>query len=293
MKGKRFFSTFLAMALVATSVPMNASAATNLALNKSAVASSYEEESTSAAKAVDGDLSTRWGTSQDKAAGEYIEVDLGSEQQISEIVIRFERSDESQNILGYHVDFDGETVYTKSTKASQVEKIKLSETKTAAKVRVTIDDANAGTINWVNVGINEIEIYAEAAGLSLNEVVSAVEAIENTVIETDTLVLPEVPEGYKIELNGVDFEQIVRDDLSINRPLIDKEVQISYKVTNIENEESVITDDIAYLVKGEYVQEEGKNEKPAVRPQRLFGQHSADQGHGLYAGHSRYAARRQ
>ena len=59
---------------------------------------------TSPAKAVDGDMATRWGTAQNKADNEWIEIDLDGEKTVRQININFERTDEAQNILSYKID---------------------------------------------------------------------------------------------------------------------------------------------------------------------------------------------
>ena len=48
----------------------------NLALKGTAAASEAEADSTSAAKAIDGNKGTHWGTSQNKVTNEWIEVTL-------------------------------------------------------------------------------------------------------------------------------------------------------------------------------------------------------------------------
>ncbi len=50
----------------------------NLALKGTAAASEAEADSTSAAKAIDGNKGTHWGTSQNKVTNEWIEVTLRS-----------------------------------------------------------------------------------------------------------------------------------------------------------------------------------------------------------------------
>ena len=137
----------------------------NLALNKPVNASSFEVQSTDPAKVVDGNMATRWGTAQNKADNEWVEVNLEEEKEIQQINIHFERTDEGQNILGYKVELEQNgtyiEVYKKIEKAKQNEKIVLDKVKTASKVKVTILNADKGTLNWKNVGINEIEIYSD------------------------------------------------------------------------------------------------------------------------------------
>lgn len=63
--------TLLSMSL--TGVTAAQASDDNLALNQTVTASSYEVATTAPEKAVDGDLGTRWGTAQNKAANEWID----------------------------------------------------------------------------------------------------------------------------------------------------------------------------------------------------------------------------
>ena len=103
MKKKKDMKKPLLAAVLACSmvqipaIPVAAAAPENLALNQTVTASSYEQptnnpEKTSPSKAVDGDLTTRWGTAQNLAANEWINVNLGSSKQIQQININFERT---------------------------------------------------------------------------------------------------------------------------------------------------------------------------------------------------------
>ena len=146
----------------------------NLALNKNVVTSNHENETFVGSNAVDGDKSTRWSTGQNKAAGEYIEINLDGVKDVKQINIFFERSDADQNILSYKVELYEDNayqkVYEKNSKAKQEEVIILDRVHHASKVKVTILDANGGTINWKNVGISEIEVYAKDVVEAENDV---------------------------------------------------------------------------------------------------------------------------
>ena len=166
---KKLLAFVLAAAMMLSIVPARAYAADNenLALGKTVTVSSYEDGTEfDGSKIVDGSRETtsRWGTGQNAAAGEWAEIDLGEATAIQQIDIYFERSDAAQNILSYQVEFyAGETyttVYTKSERASQHEQIVLDEAQQAEKVKITVLDADGGTLNWVNVGITEVELYA-------------------------------------------------------------------------------------------------------------------------------------
>lgn len=183
MKKKQVVSGLLASVMIANIAlvdmgPVQAAERLNLAEGCKVTASSYEVSDTidtSPAKAVDGDMTTRWGTAQNKADNEWIEIDLDGEQTVRQININFERTDAAQNILSYKVELEENgkyaEVFKKETKAKQKEVIQLDKAHKATKVKVTILSANQGTINWKNVGINEIEVYGEEQD---------VEAAENT-----------------------------------------------------------------------------------------------------------------
>lgn len=86
--------------------PVYAVENSNLAKGCTVNASSYEVDSTSPSKAVDGDTKTRWGTAQNKADNEWIEINLGGEKTVRQININFERTDDAQNILGYKIELE-------------------------------------------------------------------------------------------------------------------------------------------------------------------------------------------
>ncbi len=137
----------------------------NLALNKE-VTTSDAETAFPGSNAVDGNKTTRWGTNKNKANGEYIEINLDGIKDVRQINIFFERTDENQNILSYKIElYEGDNtyhkVYEKTSKAKQEEAVVLEQTHQASKVKITILDANGGTINWKNIGINEIEVYSK------------------------------------------------------------------------------------------------------------------------------------
>ncbi len=154
--------TLLSMSL--TGVTAAQASDDNLALNQTVTASSYEVATTAPEKAVDGDLGTRWGTAQNKAANEWIEVGFGGTKTVKQINIDFERKDADQNITSFKVELkQGDTytkVYQKDTRAKQQEIILLDQAQQASAVKVTVLSADGGTMNWVNVGINEISVYS-------------------------------------------------------------------------------------------------------------------------------------
>ena len=133
---------------------------------------------------------------------------------------------------------------------------------------ITLCEFAATASSYNNVSIAELEVYSERHE-EAPDLDSVAEGIQGETIETDVDVLPmpEVPEGYSVELNGADFEQIVSKDGEIIHPLTDKTVQISYIVTEEATGNTKETADIPYVIKGQYVQEEGMNAKPSIIPE--------------------------
>lgn len=284
MKKKKDMKKPLLAAVLACSmvqipaIPVAAAAPENLALNQTVTASSYEQptnnpEKTSPSKAVDGDLTTRWGTAQNLAANEWINVNLGSSKQIQQININFERTDDAQNILGYKVEIaNGNDTYTeiyrKEEKAKQKEVIKLTSPVSATDVKVSILSADAGTINWVNVGINEIEIYGSINNdYSLSDVAGMITGGTTIAADVADFPMPTVPEGFNIRINGADFEQIISRDGKIVHPLTDKTVKVSYVITKEETGEELVTDDFTYTIAGQHTTNAAKNTKPSIIPE--------------------------
>ena len=246
-------------------------ASTNIALGKPATASNVEAgTSYTADKAVDGGTSgsSRWATDQN-VVDPWIEIDLDDGSLVKQINIIFERTDANQNILGFQVEAyaDGaySTIYTHdSGRAKQQEKIILDSAVTADKLKFTFTEYDAGqNPAWACVSLYEIEVYS-AETVSLGDVAQNLSAMAGTVITGDTLPLPEVPAGITVEINGADFEQIIAKDGTVHHPLTDKEVSVSFEISD--GSKSVLTADIPVTVKGLNTQG-GGNTKPVVIPE--------------------------
>ena len=133
-----------------------------------------------------------------------------------------------------------------------------------------------GNAGYNNISISEIEVYSNEQASQPEEptLESVTASIKGQTVERDVdrLELPAVPEGYIIESNGADFEQIVGkagEDgfLPVIHPLTDKTVKISFNVTEEATGETKNTGDLDFLVKGMHTQEEGKNAKPVIIPE--------------------------
>lgn len=244
-----------------------------------------------AANANDGDASTRWASRYPTSnAGEketqldtnpWLQADFEKATQIQHIKVKFFRRNaapEPSNVTQFSImykDAAGNELYAEENISRSGDNLEVSVALDSPIVATSIRICDIETVEgatWNNIGIAELEAYSnviEAGSVtSLDDVVEQLESISGAVVEAsaDTFVLPEVPEGYEIALNGADFEQIIGDNLTVVHPLTDKTVQVSYKVTETATNETAITDDITYLVEGKNTQAEG-NAKPVVIPE--------------------------
>ncbi|MBQ4551177.1 MAG: discoidin domain-containing protein [Oscillospiraceae bacterium] len=240
----------------------------NIALNKPATASNVEGgTSFTADKAVDGSTTTRWATDQN-VTNPWIEIDLDDGSVIKQINIMFERAGANQNILDFIIEAEVngtyQTIYDHDgTRSDQRLTIVLDEAVTADKMKLTVTSYDGGTAGWASVSIIEIEVYS-AESVSLGDIAASLNAMAGTVVEGNTLPLPEVPAGITVEVNGADFEQIIAKDGSVHKPLTDKTVNVSFNVSDGTN--TTLTADIPFTVKGQFAANEG-NAKPNVIPE--------------------------
>ena len=240
----------------------------NLALNRPATCSDVESgTSFTADKAVDGSTTTRWATNTG-VVNPWIEIDLDDGSVLKQFNIMFERSGANQNILDFYIEVENngawETIFDyEGDRPAQRLKIVLPEAVTADKMKLTVTQYDGGTSNWASVSIWEIEAYS-AEFKSLADVATELDALAGTIVEGDKLELPAYP-GVTVEMNGADFEEVIGKDLTVHKPLTDKTVNVSFKVSDDSN--STLTADIPVIVKGLYEQAEGMNAKPTVIPE--------------------------
>ena len=141
-----------------------------------------------------------------------------------------------------------------------------------------VEVTDASTSGYNNISIDEVEIYSNVQGgetpqgeATLDSVVASIHGAEIASDVTE-YTLPTVPEGFTIESNGADFEQIVgkakeNGKLPVIHPLEDKTVKISFNVTDTKTNQTKNTGDLDFVVKGKHTPAEGKNAKPVVIPE--------------------------
>ncbi len=252
----------------------------NVALGKSAVASSEEASSVTASNAVDGDRTSRdsrWGSAMGDGP-HWIYVDLGSVMDVQTVRIYWE----NRKATDYEIqiaeelsdpmsDEDWETVasFTESP-SSTTDSIELDQVYQARYVRLYISDFTSTDPDsgetYNTVSIYEMEIYGGTPAIALSDIGDMI-TVETPSIDDDSLTvnLPEI-EGYTVTYNGTDLEQVVDDDLTIYHPVVDKEVNVSFKIVDDETEEYEFKE-IAVTIPGENQTGEGDNAAPEILPE--------------------------
>ena len=91
--------------------------------------------------------------------------------------------------------------------------------------------------------------------------------VETPTADSEKLVvnLPEI-EGYTVTYNGTDLEQVIGRDLTIYQPVVDKTVNVSFKIVDDETQDYEFKE-IPVTVPGQYTSEEGYNAAPEVLPE--------------------------
>ena len=252
----------------------------NVALKGTAVASSREDDSVKAANAIDGDVSSwdsRWGSGT-KGAPEWIYVDLGSNKDVKTIRVFWQNRKATSYRIQLAMDGSNPSkesswtdAYTNNDRpASTTDTITLNDTQQARYVRLyidsfTSDDPDGGTA-WNSVSIYELEVYGGTPAISMGDIGNMI-TVEEPTSDTDQLVvnLPKV-KGYTVTYNGTDLEQVIDDDLTIYHPIVDKEVNVSFKIVNDKTEDYEFKE-IAVTVPGTDQSDAGDNAAPAVLPE--------------------------
>lgn len=261
--------------------PNGQNSQTNVALHKTAVASSIEANSVRAELAVDGDSTShnsRWGSNVGNGP-DWIYVDLGNTLKVRTVKLFWENrkaTSYSIQIAQEGADLSSsdawQTVYESGRPETVNEKIELDETYKARYVRLYIpghssEDPDGGTA-WNTVSIYEMEVY----GGILKAVQTPEEALQAVSVDQpakgDTrlnVTLPEVV-GITVTYNGTDLEQVIDRELNIHTPIVDKQVKVSFKAVNDTTGEYKFRE-VTLTIPGLYAKEETDNPAPAVLPE--------------------------
>ena len=246
----------------------------NVALGRTGYSSSNETADLTADKAFDGDTSTRasrWSSNVGNPP-HWLYVDLGEQRDVKTVRIFWE----TRKATNYEIQIsddaqDWDTVKTLTERpASTTDTITLDDTVQARYVRLYISASDAkdpdsdGT--WNSISVYEMEVYGGTPAISMGDIGNMI-TVETPTADSDKLVvnLPKV-EGYTVTYNGTDLEQVIDSDLTIYHPVVDKTVNVSFKIVEDETEDYEFKE-IPVTVPGQYAEAESDNAAPAVLPE--------------------------
>lgn len=246
----------------------------NVALGRTGYSSSNETADLTADKAFDGDTSTRasrWSSNVGNPP-HWLYVDLGEQRDVKTVRIFWE----TRKATNYEIQIsddaqDWDTVKTLTERpASTTDTITLDDTVQARYVRLYISASDAkdpdsdGT--WNSISVYEMEVYGGTPAISMGDIGNMI-TVETPTADSDKLVvnLPKV-EGYTVTYNGTDLEQVIDSDLTIYHPVVDKTVNVSFKIVEDETEDYEFKE-IPVTVPGQYAEAESNNAAPAVLPE--------------------------
>ena len=153
--------------------------------------------------------------------------------------------------------------------ASTTDTITLDKTVKAHYVRLYINASDAKDPDsggsWNSISVYEMEVYGGTPAVSMGDIGNMI-TVETPKADSDKLSvnLPEV-EGYTVTYNGTDLEQVIDSDLKIYHPVVDKTVNVSFKIVKKG------TDDQVYEFKEIPVTVPDSIQKQRVTmPRRLF-----------------------
>ncbi len=252
----------------------------NIALNQNVAASSQEAASVRPELAVDGDTSShgsRWGSNLGDSTP-WIYVDLGKEQDVKTIKLFWENRKATKyqlqiaDMLSNPVaDSDWTTVKSFNKRpVNKTEKIILDNVERARYVRLYIEAFDSqdpdSEINYGTVSLYEIEIYGGEIKAGIDDVANAITV--DTPAAGDTKLSVNLPNenGFTVTYNGTDLEQIVDSELNIYKPIVDKEVTASFKVTNDETGEYIFKE-ISVTIPGTNTVNASDNAAPNILPE--------------------------
>lgn len=255
----------------------------NHSLDATVSASSVEGnlERLDASKVNDGNSDTRWASEYGDTYNEWLRITYPKKTLVKCIKLElFTRNAEpmNSNIKQFsikYVDQNGKEKYAVQDFENEVAKgggwqtdveIILDEPIIAKELIITEFIAKAPS--WNNISIVEVETYSNIPEpkITLDSIIDGIEG-DTIPLDQNKLILPEVPEGFSISLNGADFEQIIGNNGEVVHPLVDKYVNVSYVVRDDETGEEKKTGDLQYLVEGKHKESKIVNPKPIVIPE--------------------------
>ena len=225
-------------------------------------------------KAVDGDDSTRWATDRDVPKPTF-ELTLPKTTLIKHVEIDWDRrlrnGQNDPNIKSWSLYYAGQEdvgangekqwklAHTKTGDPVLDEKVDLANSIKAKYLKLEVNDYQAGTMGWRNVGIQEIRAYSNVPDHSK---VTDIRQVDQLDVAEDgkSLVLPNL--SGQVSLIGSNKQGVIDLQNRIYQPLTDQRVKVM--VQQIKDSHT-FTKEFEVVIKGLH-QDEGVGVKPKVAP---------------------------
>ena len=218
----------------------------NIALGKSASATTNGGSGTTPDLAVDGDMNTRWGSAENASQSSHFTVDLGKQYEIYSTALAFD-------VGAYPIDYklqisnDGslwEDVGEIQGNSDVTATIALEKPIAARYVRIL--SSQTSNKQW-GYSIWEFEVYGKEVKTA-GEVAKDITQVTAPKAGDEKLQFPQVPEGYEISIKSATPQGVVGKDGTITPPETNVNVKIVFTVTKDGN--SADTQEITVVVPG-------------------------------------------
>ena len=245
-------------------------------LEKATATASNHEANTpfTAEKAIDGNPDTRWATDRD-VVKPTIEFKLEKTTLIKHVEIDWDRrvrgEQNDPNIKSWNLYYAGQDevngsgpgewklAHQRTGTPVLDEKVDLKEAVQAKYLKLEITDYQAGTMQWKNVGIQEIRAYSNIPDTSKPTDIRQVTEIA-VAEDGKSLVLPKLP--GQVSLIGSNKQGVIDLNNKIYTPLTEQHVKVMVQQTN---DNHTFTKEFEVVIKGLHA-DEGVGTKPAVAP---------------------------
>lgn len=236
----------------------------NLALHKPAYSSGNEVDWLVPENAVDGNSSTRWSSAKDD--NQWFYVDLGEVKDVNQVVIKWQTPASTYKLLVSNDAAEWTNVLKNDaaiTCKGGTETIDFDRTQARYVKFQGIARAPVGGI-YYGYSFFEFEAYNAGDAAQIARGITSIPAIAPGQTE---IVMPAVPEGYKVTVYGSDRLPVIDKAGVIHEPLVDSQVNLLLQVESLTMpDEKAVTGNVPVTVPGQYVQTGELNKEPGVIP---------------------------
>ncbi|WP_256756630.1 discoidin domain-containing protein [Cohnella sp. WQ 127256] len=246
----------------------------NLALNKPAFSSGAEVYYVDAPMANDGNIGTFWSsdyldnTQNPDQAWWY--VDLESVQSIQSIVIKWRDAYAKRYQLLVSKDavtwtnVNGADVVITGRGAEEMINFSAVEARYVKFQGVERAPVNG---NLFGYAIKEFEVYRLPIEKNqVQQIADQITSVPPINAGQSKIILPDVPDGFKIVLYGSDRLPVIDIEGNIHRPLVDAKVNLLFEVVDIVTQKKGVSGNVLVTVPGQYIQSATLNKEPSVIP---------------------------